>query len=60
MSFLTIIEKHGLRELTPLSFLNFSLFMCNKGKGNNYGSIAKGGIYHLCQISKLIESDPNP
>ncbi len=34
--------------------------MCNKGKGNNYGSIAKGGIYHLCQISKLIESDPNP
>lgn len=60
MPLLTIIEKHGLRELTPLSFLHFSLFMCTKGKGYNYSSTDKGGIYHLCQFSKLIESDSNP
>jgi hypothetical protein len=56
MSLLTIIEKHGLRELTALSLLHFPFFMCTKRKGYNYGSIAKGGIYHLCQISILIEA----
>ncbi len=60
MPLLTSIEKHGLKELTPLSLLHFSLFMCTKGKDYNYSSTIKGGIYHLCQISKLIESDPNP
>lgn len=33
MPLLTSIEKHGFKELTPLSLLHFSLFMCTKGKG---------------------------